>query len=240
MMEMSAEKRNHFSAPSWEDMTDAHSQDPYGNLMAPLDHCYETVLHASAGPTFDDTDPHFPPAPPLDVAEPYSVEDHGHHEVSSLSLQQEEEDEKPPAVRMTIHHHPEQFVAPSPPAHYHPQQSPLPRHLSHLSTTGATGASRRTTAATPSSNRVVAMHKQPSREEIDACTTTRSEAALYTWYQRYNELVDYQKVHGHCNVPQKYPPNPALGIWYVLDYNVFVYCLICCLDLILFLVCYAG
>jgi hypothetical protein len=28
-----------------------------------------------------------------------------------------------------------------------------------------------------------------------------------------SELADYRKVHGHCNVPQKYSQNAKLGMW---------------------------
>eukprot|EP00978_Attheya_sp_CCMP212_P006984 scaffold16309_cov46-Attheya_sp.AAC.2 len=33
------------------------------------------------------------------------------------------------------------------------------------------------------------------------------------WKMRYRELKEYQAEHGECLVPQKYPPNPALGLW---------------------------
>ena len=31
--------------------------------------------------------------------------------------------------------------------------------------------------------------------------------------ERYNELVEFQREHGHCNVPDKYSANAALGNW---------------------------
>lgn len=33
------------------------------------------------------------------------------------------------------------------------------------------------------------------------------------WFQKYNELVAFQKLKGHCRVPQVYPPSPTLGTW---------------------------
>jgi hypothetical protein len=33
------------------------------------------------------------------------------------------------------------------------------------------------------------------------------------WEDRLSELADYRKVHGHCNVPQKYSENTKLGTW---------------------------
>jgi hypothetical protein len=37
--------------------------------------------------------------------------------------------------------------------------------------------------------------------------------ATCTWDYRLSELADYRKVHGHCNVPQKYNENAKLGTW---------------------------
>eukprot|EP00985_Skeletonema_marinoi_P026616 scaffold20741_cov129-Skeletonema_marinoi.AAC.1 len=33
------------------------------------------------------------------------------------------------------------------------------------------------------------------------------------WNVRYNELIEYKSVNGHCNVPQKYQANKALANW---------------------------
>ena len=33
------------------------------------------------------------------------------------------------------------------------------------------------------------------------------------WDTKYSELVDYHQKNGHCNVPARHPPNPALGSW---------------------------
>jgi hypothetical protein len=41
-------------------------------------------------------------------------------------------------------------------------------------------------------------------------TKNRAEAL---WKQRYKELLQFVRLHGHCNVPQKYSPNKALGKW---------------------------
>lgn len=34
-----------------------------------------------------------------------------------------------------------------------------------------------------------------------------------TWEKRLNELIEYRKLHGHCNLPGSYSPNKALGTW---------------------------
>ena len=36
---------------------------------------------------------------------------------------------------------------------------------------------------------------------------------INSWLDRWNELVHYKKIHGHCDVPQKYALNKALGNW---------------------------
>jgi len=33
------------------------------------------------------------------------------------------------------------------------------------------------------------------------------------WNERFNELLEYKKIHGDCLVPQRYPQNPQLGVW---------------------------
>lgn len=52
----------------------------------------------------------------------------------------------------------------------------------------------------------------PSAEEIAEATTFRRRNALKNWYQRLRELYEYKATHHDCMVPQKYEPNPALGI----------------------------
>ncbi|CAJ1957843.1 unnamed protein product [Cylindrotheca closterium] len=34
-----------------------------------------------------------------------------------------------------------------------------------------------------------------------------------SWNQRYEDLKEFKRIHGHCNVPSKYAENPELGIW---------------------------
>ena len=33
------------------------------------------------------------------------------------------------------------------------------------------------------------------------------------WEARFQELVEYKRVHGNCNVPREYKENPPLGSW---------------------------
>jgi hypothetical protein len=54
---------------------------------------------------------------------------------------------------------------------------------------------------------------RPSAEEMSAATTPRAQAALEVWYSRLSQLYQYKLEHnGDTNVPQKYKPNPSLGI----------------------------
>ena len=39
------------------------------------------------------------------------------------------------------------------------------------------------------------------------------------WTLRFEELELFKKVHGHCNVPQRYSPNSQLGHWVMRQRN---------------------
>lgn len=52
----------------------------------------------------------------------------------------------------------------------------------------------------------------PSDVELAEAPTPRARRAVETWYQRFNELIEYREKYGNCNVPQKYEPNAQLGI----------------------------
>ena len=45
--------------------------------------------------------------------------------------------------------------------------------------------------------------------------SAHSEKIKYNqqWNRRYNELLEFQKQNGHCNVPKRYKPNKPLGFW---------------------------
>jgi hypothetical protein len=49
----------------------------------------------------------------------------------------------------------------------------------------------------------------------DKHTQNRSTSKGTAWEDRLSELADYLKVHGHCNVPEKYSENAKLGKWVV-------------------------
>jgi DNA-binding transcriptional regulator YiaG len=50
-------------------------------------------------------------------------------------------------------------------------------------------------------------------QELDRIGFIWSIALRHTWEQRFKELEAFKKEHGHCNVPENYPLNPALGHW---------------------------
>lgn len=52
----------------------------------------------------------------------------------------------------------------------------------------------------------------PTDEELKDCKTRRFRDALFSWYDRFRDLTAYSNEHGDCQVPQKYPPNHALGV----------------------------
>jgi hypothetical protein len=53
---------------------------------------------------------------------------------------------------------------------------------------------------------------EAGREQKDACGT---EALIQTFvlFDTGQELLNFEREHGHCNVPQKYSLNPSLGAW---------------------------
>lgn len=51
-------------------------------------------------------------------------------------------------------------------------------------------------------------------DDIGFTWTIRSRDSLgESWNQRLEELRAFQREHGNCLVPSRYPPNPELGIW---------------------------
>ncbi|KAL7481401.1 hypothetical protein ACHAW6_007082 [Cyclotella cf. meneghiniana] len=44
-------------------------------------------------------------------------------------------------------------------------------------------------------------------------STKPTQSHTKTWNIRYKDLVEFKREHGHCLVPQHYPPNPKLGLW---------------------------
>jgi hypothetical protein len=55
--------------------------------------------------------------------------------------------------------------------------------------------------------------EQTSRDAESANKYPQSRGAICSWEIRLNELADYRKVHGHCNVPGNYSDNAELGRW---------------------------
>ena len=42
-----------------------------------------------------------------------------------------------------------------------------------------------------------------------------------TWDERYQSLLEFKQQHGHCLVPQNYPPDPKLGLWVMAQRGYF-------------------
>jgi hypothetical protein len=57
--------------------------------------------------------------------------------------------------------------------------------------------------------------EQTSRDDGSANKHSQNRSTLRgaAWEDRLSELADYCKVHGHCNVPQRYSENIKLGTW---------------------------
>ena len=91
-----------------------------------------------------------------------------------------------------------------------PPRKPKARRSSR-SLSSVSEAPRASTSSRPRHH--AASPLEPTQDELDEEPTQRGKSALYTWYERYSELIEYQKEHGDCNVPQKYEPNNKLGFW---------------------------
>lgn len=52
-----------------------------------------------------------------------------------------------------------------------------------------------------------------ARTRTRKIATTTSSRHQNVWDRKFNELLEYKHQHGHCDVPQTYPPNPSLGLW---------------------------
>lgn len=52
-----------------------------------------------------------------------------------------------------------------------------------------------------------------SHTELASLQSLRSQQGLVSWYERFRELLEFKRLHGHYNVPQKFKVFPKLGIW---------------------------
>jgi hypothetical protein len=64
------------------------------------------------------------------------------------------------------------------------------------------------------------LHRQGKPSPISASRIRALESLGFEWDSRgaawtdlFNELADYQKIHGHCNVPKGYGGNRKLSEW---------------------------
>jgi hypothetical protein len=50
-------------------------------------------------------------------------------------------------------------------------------------------------------------------EEVGFKWALQRHTKMRSWGERFAQLADYKKEHGHCNVPIRYKINPSLGQW---------------------------
>lgn len=62
------------------------------------------------------------------------------------------------------------------------------------------------TASTPASRKQPRILEPSSGGSNDTTCST-------SWDKRFSELIDFKRVHGHCEVPQNYAENTSLGTW---------------------------
>ena len=56
-------------------------------------------------------------------------------------------------------------------------------------------------------------YRRKSLNSIGFTWKVRESYIIVDWEVRFQELVDYKRVHGRCNVPRKYNVNQQLGNW---------------------------
>lgn len=64
---------------------------------------------------------------------------------------------------------------------------------------------------------------KPKRESSTKKQSTKSKPGIQdrTWNAQYQALLEFKGLHGHCIVPQNYPPNPKLGLWVMAQRRYF-------------------
>ena len=67
---------------------------------------------------------------------------------------------------------------------------------------------------------VEAQRGRYKRNRLEQDRFNNLESVSFTWDARdalwegkFNELISFEKIHGHCDVPNNYPENPSLGVW---------------------------
>jgi hypothetical protein len=68
-------------------------------------------------------------------------------------------------------------------------------------------------SAHSSNKRGGASHKSGGVEIFKALDEVGLQSSLSVWEDSLSELADFCKIHGHCNVPQRYSKNTRLAYW---------------------------
>mmetsp|Transcript_26208 Transcript_26208/g.55305 ORF Transcript_26208/g.55305 Transcript_26208/m.55305 type:complete len:522 (-) Transcript_26208:281-1846(-) len=110
-----------------------------------------------------------------------------------------------------------------------PSQTPYSTAATHVGQTSSQPGVHSDPYATPTQAAASITHSIPQstppmmtrgrRRALYAPTTTPGSATGAgegeggAWERRFNELVDFKRMHGHCDVPQNYTQNTSLGTW---------------------------
>ncbi|KAL7491067.1 hypothetical protein ACHAWT_001542 [Skeletonema menzelii] len=75
-------------------------------------------------------------------------------------------------------------------------------------------------ASTSSEDEMMSSHQTNNRKGKDLSLylkegkdTNDMQKGVCAWRKKFDQLREFAREHGHCNVPQKYPSNPSLGRW---------------------------
>lgn len=59
----------------------------------------------------------------------------------------------------------------------------------------------------------VVQHQHAQEEQTKSKKSRRKPRIFKTFQERFDELIEYKREHGHCNVPRRYGPDKSLGVW---------------------------
>ena len=86
----------------------------------------------------------------------------------------------------------------------------LPLQSSHHPVASAFPASKENHMPDAGKDELKKVQSESSTKKIVSASALRMNL---NWTEKFDQLVKFQQVHGHCNVPTHWPQNPALAQW---------------------------
>ena len=80
------------------------------------------------------------------------------------------------------------------------------------STITSTASTHDVAPPTPGSTPITRRQRTVARSDSGS-TTSSTGGEAGSWERRFNELIEFNRINGHCEVPQNYSENTSLGTW---------------------------